>query len=62
MELTTCFKNIPMQNTIPENITAAKAKVKIVVIIFILFNINNCYFNLFDCKVNTFLPKTNVFC
>ena len=40
MELTTCFKNIPMQNTIPENITAAKAKVKIVVIIFILFNIN----------------------
>ena len=62
MELTTCFKNMPMQNTIPENITAAKAKVKIVVIIFILFNINNCYFNLFDCKVNTFLPKTDFFC
>jgi len=33
IEFTTFFKNIPMQNTIPENITAANAKVKIVIII-----------------------------
>ena len=31
---TTCFKNIAKQNTIPENITAAKAIAKIVIIIF----------------------------
>ena len=34
IEFTTCFKNMPMQRTIPENITAAKAIVKIVIIIF----------------------------
>lgn len=28
IESTTCFKNMPMQRTIPENITAAKAIVK----------------------------------
>ncbi len=33
IELMTCFKNMPMQNVIPENITAAKAIVKIVAII-----------------------------
>ena len=33
IEFTTCFKNMPMQRTIPENITAAKAIVKIVIII-----------------------------
>ncbi len=33
IEQMTCFKNIAMQNVIPENITAAKAKVKIVAII-----------------------------
>ena len=34
IEFTTCFKNMPMQRTIPENITAATAIVKIVIIIF----------------------------
>ena len=37
IEFTTCFKNMPMQRTIPENITAAKAIVKIVIIIINLF-------------------------
>ena len=39
IEFTTCFKNMPMQRTIPENITAAKAIVKIVIIIINLFKI-----------------------
>ena len=34
IELITSLKNIPMQSTIPENITAATAIVKIVIIIF----------------------------
>ena len=42
IEFTTCFKNMPMQRTIPENITAAKAIVKIVIIIFLKsFNVIN---------------------
>ena len=57
MELTTCFKNIPMQNTIPENITAAKAKVKIVVIIFILFNINTVISIFSTAKLTLFCRK-----
>ena len=33
IECITCFKNIPIHTTIPENITAANAKVNIVIII-----------------------------
>lgn len=59
IELTTCFKNMPMQNTIPENITPAKAIVKIVIIIvfFYLFDINKCYLEFYDCKGNDFLSN-----
>ena len=39
IEFTTCFKNMPMQRTIPENITAAKAIVKIVIMIINFFKI-----------------------
>ena len=54
IEFTTCFKNMPMQRTIPENITAAKAIVKIVIIIINLFK--------HECKVNTFLSNNSIFC
>ena len=55
IEFTTCFKNMPMQRTIPENITAAKAIVKIVIIIINLFKIYYLLFLKHECKVNTFL-------
>ena len=54
IEFTTCFKNMPMQRTIPENITAAKAIVKIVIIIINLFKIYYLLFLKYECKVNTF--------
>ena len=54
IESTTCFKNMPMQSTIPENITAAKAIVKIVIIIINLFKIYYLLFLKHECKVNTF--------
>ena len=62
IEFTTCFKNMPMQRTIPENITAAKAIVKIVIIIINLFKIYCLLFLKYECKVNTFLSNNGVFC
>ena len=54
IEFTTCFKNMTMQRTIPENITAAKAIVKIVIIIINLFKIYYLLFLKHESKVNTF--------
>lgn len=62
IEFTTCFKNMPMQRTIPENITAAKAIVKIVIIIINLFKIYYLLFLKSKCKVNTFLSNNGIFC
>ena len=62
IEFTTCFKNMPMQRTIPENITAAKAIVKIVIIIINLFKIYYLLFLKYECKVNTFLSNNGIFC
>ena len=62
IEFTTCFKNMPMQRTIPENITAAKAIVKIVIIIINLFKIYYLLFLKHECKVNTFLSNNGIFC
>ena len=62
IESTTCFKNMPMQRTIPENITAAKAIVKIVIIIINLFKIYYLLFLKCECKVNTFLSNNGIFC
>ena len=62
IEFTTCFKNMPMQRTIPENITAAKAIVKIVIIIINLFKIYYLLFLKCECKVNTFLSNNGIFC
>ena len=62
IEFTTCFKNMPMQRTIPENITAAKAIVKIVIIIINLFKIYYLLFLKHECKVNTFLSNNSIFC
>ena len=62
IEFTTCFKNMPMQRTIPENITAAKAIVKIVIIIINLFKIYYLLFRKYECKVNTFLSNNGIFC
>ena len=62
IEFTTCFKNMPMQRTIPENITAAKAIVKIVIIIINLFKIYYLLFLKHECKVNTFLLNNGIFC
>ena len=56
IEFTTCFKNMPMQRTIPENITAAKAIVKIVIKIYYLLFLKH------ECKVNTFLSNNGIFC
>lgn len=57
IELTTCFKNMPMQNTIPENITPAKAIVKIVIIIvFFIFLI------LINVTLNFTTAKVMIFC
>ena len=61
IEFTTCFKNMPMQRTIPENITAAKAIVKIVIIIINLFKIYYLLFLKHECKVNTFLSNNSIF-
>ena len=62
IEFTTCFKNMPMQRTIPENITAAKAIVKIVIIIINLFKIYYLLFLKYECKVNAFLSNNGIFC
>ena len=62
IEFTTCFKNMPMQRTIPENITAAKAIVKIVIIIINFFKIYYLLFLKYECKVNTFLSNNGIFC
>ena len=62
IEFTTCFKNMPMQRTIPENITAAKVIVKIVIIIINLFRIYYLLFLKYECKVNTFLSNNGIFC
>lgn len=62
IEFTTCFKNMPMQRTIPENITAAKVIVKIVIIIINLFKIYYLLFLKYECKVNTFLSNNGIFC
>ena len=62
IEFTTCFRNMPMQRTIPENITAAKAIVKIVIIIINLFKIYYLLFLKHECKVNTFLSNNGIFC
>lgn len=61
IEFTTCFKNMPMQRTIPENITAAKAIVKIVIIIINLFKIYYLLFLKPECKVNIFYRITASF-
>ena len=61
IEFTTCFKNMPMQKNIPENITAAKAIVKIVIIIINLFKIYYLLFLKCECKVNTFYRITASF-
>ena len=60
IEFTTCFKNMPMQRTIPENITAAKAIVKIVIIIINLFENYYLLFLKYECKVNTFLSNNGI--
>ena len=60
IEFTTCFKNMPMQRTIPENITAAKAIVKIVIIIINLFKNYYLLFLKYKCKVNTFLSNNGI--
>lgn len=60
IEFTTCFKNMPMQRTIPENITAAKAIVKIVIIIINLFKNYYLLFLKYECKVNTFLSNNGI--
>ena len=60
IEFTTCFKNMPMQRTTPENITAAKAIVKIVIIIINLFKNYYLLFLKYECKVNTFLSNNGI--
>lgn len=51
-----------MQNTIPENITAAKAKAKVkIVIFFILFNINTVISIFSTAKLTLFCRNTAVF-
>ena len=62
IEFTTCFKNMPMQRTIPENITAAKAIAKIVIIIINLLKFIICYSLNTSAKVNTFLSNNGIFC
>lgn len=55
IESTTCFKNMPMQRTIPENITAAKAIVKIVIIIINLLKFIICYSLNASAKLTLFI-------